>query len=388
MYPNLYYAFEDLFGIKLSFLKMFQSFGFFVAIAFLLCAWLFAKELKRKQSLGLVNSTSRKVKKGKKVQPADFIAGAIMGFVLGYKILFVAMDFDGFLADTQGYILSLKGSLVGGLLGAILLTVMRYLDLRKEKQKYPKEEIVTEVVQPHEHVGNMTLIAAGAGLLGAKIFDILEHPSGFLNDPIGALLSFSGLTMYGGLIFGSIAVIFYARKNKLTITHVIDACAPGLMLAYGVGRIGCHIAGDGDWGIVNTDPVPSWLSGLPSWLWSYDYPNNVNKDCGSPFCNFEETPFLAQPVFPTPLYEAIMGIGLFFALWFMRKKITVPGVLFSVYLILNGIERFFIEKIRVNDPYELLGMKATQAEFIAVGLVMLGVAGVFWFRKRNRIENT
>ena len=98
------------------------------------------------------------------------------------------------------------------------------------------------------------MLAAVSGLIGAKIFHNLENMDAFLADPMGQLLSFSGLTFYGGLICGTAVVIWYAKKHNMHYKHIADAAAPGLMLAYGVGRMGCHFSGDGDWGINNLSP--------------------------------------------------------------------------------------------------------------------------------------
>jgi prolipoprotein diacylglyceryltransferase len=235
----------------------------------------------------------------------------------------------------------------------------------------------------------MTMIAAIAGLLGAKLFHNLENWSEFIADPIDALLSFSGLTMYGGLICGSTAVIIYARKNGITIAHLIDASAPALMLAYAVGRIGCQVAGDGDWGIDNLLPKPNWLGWLPDWMWSYDYAHNVNS-IGEPIANCIGNKYcyhLVPPVFPTPFYETIMCGLLFFFLWFIRKRITIPGALFSIYLIANGLERFLIEQIRVNTLYHIGNFAFTQAELIAVMLIITGISGLFFFKRKEKMHN-
>ncbi|MCC7303308.1 MAG: prolipoprotein diacylglyceryl transferase [Bacteroidia bacterium] len=387
MYPNLYYAFKDLFGIEIEFLKMVQSFGFFVAVAFLVSAWVFAKELKRKQELGLLTSTSRRVRKGVPPTWKDYLPSLAGGFILGYKLLLIIIDYDDFLNDTQGFILSVRGNPVGGIIGAGLFGYLRYRDWTKEQKKYPQPEEVNELMQPHEHVGSMTLLAAIGGILGAKLFDALEDPGKFVQDPLGVLFSFAGLAMYGGLIVGGLSVLWYAFKNKLNLLHVMDACAPGLMLAYAIGRIGCHVAGDGDWGIVNTAPKPEWMSGLPDWLWSYNYPNNVNGDCGSPFCNWDETPYLLESVFPTPLYEVLMCMALFGVLWVLRKRLLIPGLMFSVYLILNGAERFAIEQIRINITYSIMGTQVTQAEIIAVVLILLGIFGIYWSKKKAAVSS-
>ena len=384
MYPSLYYAFRDLFGLDWPAMKMVQSFGFFVAISFLFAAYFFTRELKRKEQQGLVSPGTIKVLKGATATSAELATSALIGFLLGYKILFIAFNFTAFTENTQGFLLSTQGNFIGGLFGAIISAYLKYRE--KEKEKLPKPELVDEVMHPYQHVGTMTLIAAFAGLIGAKIFHNLENWGDFIKDPIQALISFDGLTMYGGLICGSAAVIYYASKNKIAIPHLIDACAPGLMLAYGTGRIGCHIAGDGDWGIANITPKPSWLSWAPDWLWSYDYAHNVNG-VGELLPNCYDSRYcyhLVPNVFPTPLYESIMCISLFLVLWLLRKRFTTPGVMFSVYLILNGVERFFIELIRVNTKYEIGSFKFTQAELISSVLIILGVTGVIYFRMRNR----
>jgi len=381
MYPNLYYAFKDLFGVDLGFLKMIQSFGFFVALAFLFGSYFFSRELQRKEKEGLLKPHGIKVLKGQKATVSDLVINGLMGFVIGYKLVYVGFHFNQFLENTQAYLLSVKGSFFGGIVCALLFVYFKHRE--KEKEKLDEPKWVEETVHPYQLVGNMTLIAAVSGILGAKIFHNLENLDDFFADPVGSLFSFSGLTMYGGLICGAIAVIYYANKKGLKTTHVIDASACGLMLAYGVGRIGCQVAGDGDWGIDNHFPKPGWMSFLPDWFWGYTYPHNVNgvgvpiPGCeGSHYCNV-----LENPVFPTPLYESLVCIGLFFVLWSIRKKVTTPGVFFCIYLVLNGIERFWIEKIRINTLYHIFGHGITQAEIISTLLFFLGIIGIWYFKK-------
>jgi phosphatidylglycerol---prolipoprotein diacylglyceryl transferase len=186
------------------------------------------------------------------------------------------------------------------------------------------------------------------------------------------------------------------------------------MLAYAIGRIGCQVSGDGDWGILNSAYVtgadgkavlagagdfthalrqykdiylpqyanldyvphlsvkaPSWL---PDWLFAYAYPHNViGEGVRIADCNGQYCAQLPIPVFPTPIYETLVCLGLFFVLWALRKRLKIPGTLFAVYLIINGIERFFIEKIRVNSKYDIFGLHPTQAELISAALVISGV---------------
>ena len=235
----------------------------------------------------------------------------------------------------------------------------------------------------------------------------------------------SGLTMYGGLIVAGFMVIRYFRLHGLAVLPSMDSAAPGLMLAYAIGRIGCQVSGDGDWGIVNSayltnpngtvaaatiDQVRSEIEGhaafyahhfgstetvpmkaihapsfLPEWMVAYAYPHNVNgvgmelTGCQDTFWG-DHCAVLPLPVFPTPLYEVLV-CGLFAALlWAIRKRLRVPGMFFAAYLMLNGFERFWIEKIRVNEPF--LG-SITQAEVISTLLFLLGVAGFIWLKRRS-----
>jgi phosphatidylglycerol:prolipoprotein diacylglycerol transferase len=398
MYATIYDAVKDLFGVEIIHLKLLQSFGFFVAISFLLCAWTFAKELERKSNEGLLPMSTRKGTVGVAATQSELIGQFAVGFLLGWKLIGSFADYTKFSADPRGWILSAQGSILWGIIFGGAFAGFLYWRSNKKKEEKPRE--IEIKITAADHVGTMTLIAAAFGFLGAKLFHILENFGSFLEDPSEMLFSFSGLTMYGGLILGSIAVLYYAHKQKFNILHVMDACAPGLFLAYGVGRLGCQVAGDGDWGIVNTSPKPGWLSWAPDWLWSYDYPNNVNgtvipNDLDPKYQNPEWTikmmfndpdhVRLVEPVFPTPLYESIMCIGLFFIFWALRKRFVTPGFLFACYMIFNGIERFTIELIRVNTTlFTIGGFRVTQAEFIAFSLVTLGIALAVWTKKRKQ----
>lgn len=380
MYPTIYHAFKDLFGLELPILKLLQSFGFFVAIAFLFAAWLLAKELKRRSAQGVFKTTYRKVIEGAPASPTDLAIQFVFGFVLGWKAVgFIITPGAG--DDPRTFLLSGEGSLVAGILTGIALAGWRWYSANKKKLPQPKETNVPSTAA--DHVGNITLMAALGGLLGAKLFHILENFGSFLEDPSGMIFSFSGLTMYGGLIMGSVFVLLYARKHEMPLLHLCDAAAPSLMLAYGIGRLGCQISGDGDWGIENTSFHPGFM---PDWFWAYTYPNNVNGEgvpipgCEGPNCS--QLPF---PVFPTPLYETIACCSLFIPLWIWRKKLAVPGLLFSIYLVMNGCERFLIELIRVNEVLFHIGsFPVVQAEIIALVLLSIGIFGIIWTRKKHR----
>ncbi len=378
MYPNLYYAFKDLFGAELPFLKIFQTFGFFVAIAFLAAAYVLTIELRRRERLGWLNGVQETIETGKPATTGELVWNGVLGFLLGFKIIGALLDWSKVSQDVQGFIMSGQGNWIAGILLGAGLVWWKYSEKKKKAAAAPKKETI--IVMPHQRVPDFTVMAAIAGLIGAKIFHNLENWNDFVQDPWGSLISFSGLTFYGGLIVAAIVIIRYAAKKQINTFHLIDSAAPALMLAYGVGRMGCHFAGDGDWGITNTRPNPfSWL---PNWAWAYNYPHNVvNEGIPIPGCDGKYCRILELPVYPTALYEIIVCILLFLVLWSIRKKITIPGVIFGIYLMLNGIERFFIEKIRVNTRYSIFGFHPTQAEIIST-LMVIGGAVLIWYSRK------
>ena len=321
MYPNLYYAFKDIFGIELSGLKLVNSFGFFVAIAFIICAWVLTLELRRKQQQGLFIPIEESITIGAPASITDLLVNFLIGFIFGFKII-GAFTITEALNDPQAFILSANGNYIAGVLIGLIFLGLKWWE--KHKQKLEKPEIRMVRIWPHDRVGDIVIFAALFGFLGAKIFHNLENWNDFIKDPIGSLISFSGLTFYGGLICAGIAIILYSKSKKIKIVHLLDAMATTMMLAYALGRVGCQVSGDGDWGIVNQHPKPfSWL---PDWMWAYHYPHNVVGDgipipgCTGPYCNQ-----LPLPVYPTAFYEIMACLVLFGILWFIRKKIKIPG---------------------------------------------------------------
>ncbi len=379
MYPNLYYAFKDLFGIEIEKLRYVNSFGFFVAIAFILAAIVLVAELRRKSKQGLLQPTEMEIMVGKPATPGELILNFLLGFLLGYKIIALFIMSRTATEDPQAFIFSSLGSWPAGIGLGILFAGLKWHE--KNKQKLAKPEKRTVRIWPQDRVGEITIIALVFGLLGAKLFDIFENWGEFVKRPSDFILSPSGLTFYGGLICAALAIWWYAKKHKIGFWHLNDAAAPALMLAYAVGRIGCQVAGDGDWGIDNVSAKPfGWL---PDWMWAYTYPHNVNEvgekipGCVGKYCN--ELPI---PVFPTPFYETVMCLILFGILWALRKKLKVPGTLFALYLMLNGIERFLVEKIRVNVHLNLFGFQPTQAEVISSLLFLSGL--ILWIYLRRK----
>lgn len=213
--------------------------------------------------------------------------------------------------------------------------------------------------------GTITLIALIAGVIGSKLFSVFENWDRFVADPAGELFSASGLTFYGGLIVATLCIWLYVRSKKIPFARVADAAAPSLIIAYGIGRIGCQLSGDGDYGIpTDIAFAMTYPEGTVSTLAAKN-PGLVEQ--------FREVfpgrPVpLDIPVHPAPVYETLAALAIFAALWALRKRPMPAGMLFGVYLILAGIERLLVEFIRLNPTY--LGL--SQAQWISVGMIVLG----------------
>ena len=430
MYPNLYYVFKDWFGVEWKALYFLNTFGLLVAIAFLVAALVITAELRRKEKQAVLLPREEMITIGKPASLMDLLSNGLMGFVFGFKLIGL-LFFKPEALNAQEYIFSKQGNLLGGIVIAAILMAVKWQEKNKHRLKEPERRIVR--IWPHERVGDIVVLGLVFGILGSKLFDNLEHWDQFIQHPIESLLSPSGLTFYGGLILASIVIIWYANKKDIVIRHLVDAAAPALMIAYAIGRLGCQISGDGDWGIFNSayvndqygkmivakpndfhagleknasyflegrvfdganiqyvtdrtypslQEVPHYSfqgpSFLPIWFYAYNYPQNVNNDgIVLPGIKDEHNRVIPLPVFPTPLYESIICTLLFFVMWAIRRKVKAPYCMFGLYLMLNGAERILIECMRVNRPYSILGIRSTQAQFIA-GLLIIGGALLMW----------
>ena len=413
-------------------------FGLMVAAAFVAAALVLNRELQRKEKQGLLSPREEMITVGKPASIMELLINGLVGFIFGYKLIGLFYGNPGDI-DAQAYIFSSEGNLLGGLLVGGVLAGLKWWDKNKQKLKEPERRNVR--IWPHDRVGDIIILGLIFGIIGAKLFDNLENWDDFIKNPIERLFSQSGLTFYGGLIVAAIAICWYAAKKGIRLIHLMDSAAPALLIAYAIGRIGCQVAGDGDWGIYNSAYISDasgkvvaaapgdyerqlkkdstyYLYGavvekggprdtvyvtdrkykslaevphasfkgpsfLPTWMVAYAYPMNVNKDgILIPGCTEEHCRVLPQPVFPTPFYETVLCTLLFIFLWSIRKRISTPGVMFGIYLTLNGLERFIIELIRVNNTYTIFGFHPTQAEIISSGLLLSGILLILICKKR------
>ncbi|CAN5629572.1 prolipoprotein diacylglyceryl transferase [soil metagenome] len=222
-----------------------------------------------------------------------------------------------------------------------------------------------------ENVGIIvTLIALIGGVIGSKLFYVLEEWNFGSALPLSSyftkdiLFSPSGLTFYGGLILALIAIIIFCRIKKIPVLKMLDMLAPSTMLSYGIARIGCHLSGDGDYGKTVNGTFWEFLG--------YSYSKGTVP-----------TP-PGVLVHPTSVYEFVACTLLFIYMWKIRKKYNHAGMIFYLYLILAGIERFLIEIIRLNPK---VVFNLSQAQLISI--IMMVVGGILFFitLQRERAES-
>jgi hypothetical protein len=266
----------------------------------------------------LLATSARPIVIGEPAKPVELIIQGCIGFLIGWKLLGALLDRSTAVGDPQAFLISGQGSWVMG--GAVATLFAWWAWRVKEKARLAEPRTETITVHAGDHAGTITLLAALWGFIGAKLFHWLENPDEFVEfftAPSGKEI-FSGLTMYGGLILAGIMVVRYMVRHGIPAFVGMDAAAPGLMLAYGIGRIGCHVSGDGDWGIANAAPAPSWM---PHWLWAYDYPNAISAVAS---WRTRKTAAGARSAgVPTPLHKG-GDMHLFGVLW-SPEVITVPG---------------------------------------------------------------
>jgi phosphatidylglycerol:prolipoprotein diacylglycerol transferase len=192
-----------------------------------------------------------------------------------------------------------------------------------------------------------------AGLAGSRLYHLLETPAEFFADPLPQLFSTTGFAFFGAVIGGFVALLFLARRFRMMPLLMLDAASPAGALGYGIGRIGCLISGDGDYGIPTSLP------------WGMSFPNGIVPT--------------NERVHPTPIYEFLVAVVIFWILWRLGAralKTRAPnGVVFAAYLVLTGIARFLIEIIRIN-PRSFYGFTNAQAASV-ISIVAGGILFAF-----------
>ena len=375
-YPTISDFLQDALGVNIP--LPIQTFGFFVAMAFLAGAWMISSQLRQKEKRGLLKGRQLEFTIGLPPNPLHIMMYALIGFALGWKLVPIITQWAEFSQDPQNFIFGKHGSAIGAIIGAGLLALIKWNS--DKRAQLPKPETKRVMVMPSDRVGDIVTIGAITGIIGARLMVLLEDGGWqeFFANP-GANL-FSGLSIYGGLLLGIPCVILYARSKDIDIMHLGDSAAPVMMFTYAIGRMGCQFSGDGDWGRINLTPKPESLSWLPDWLWAFDYPNNVNGWCnfdGSEVCRIGQEVVLSQPVWPTPIYEIVMAIAIGGGMLWLAKRTQIKGLLFGTYFLFSGAERLLIEQLRINTPHPALG-GLTQAEAVSLGFILFGVAIMVW----------
>jgi phosphatidylglycerol:prolipoprotein diacylglycerol transferase len=207
-------------------------------------------------------------------------------------------------------------------------------------------------------VHTMVAIVALAGVVGAKLYHVLENPSDLMRDPVGELFSRTGFAWFGGFLGGVIAMVLLAKRYHVPALRLMDSAAPASALGYAVGRIGCLTSGDGDYGTPTNLP------------WGMSFPPPA-LDPSGPHCTFYGLPETCR-MHPTPIYELLVGIAITWLLW--RMATTRPaGCVVGWFFVLSGAARFAVEFIRLN-PRIYWGMSNAQVASLAsivVGAVLL-----------------
>ncbi len=242
----------------------------------------------------------------------------------------------------------------------------------------------------------ITVLAVIFGIAGAKILYLLEDWNAFVLDPLGMAFSAGGLTWYGGFLLALLAVSIYVRKKKVPFLRVWDGLGVALILAYGVGRVGCHLSGDGDYGTPTRLPwgtIYAQGTAKPAMMlgdyfrqnpderaaWQYDSLRTIiaGKDrLGHLYSRFDEV----TPLHPTPIYELLLGIAGYLGLVAFRRRTLPDGMVFMVYLILASVFRFSIEFLRLQ-PKMMLGL--SEAQLFSILLCCAGIVGVLLLRSRS-----
>jgi len=386
MFPLLSDLIAYVFGVTT--VLPIPTFGFFVALAFILAYFTFLSEFKRKEAAGEIDPFERELKSRKSPSMTDYLEYGFLGFIIGFKVIGAFVFSEDFSQSPLRFIFSLKGSwFFAILLSALFLFLLNWqhrLEKATKTNKATEPNKVSIKIHPYQLMPKLVLWAAIWGFLGAKIFNYLENVQKYNNYTFSDFLQYSGLTFFGGLTFGALSFLYIGYTRGIRLIDLADIGSPGMLVAYGIGRIGCQLSGDGDWGIVNKFVKPfSWL---PDWTWSSKFPHNVlNQGEYISGCTGYHCFQLISGVFPTSFYESVIILLCFSILWLNRIRIKRPGLMFCLYLLVIGIERFCIEYLRLTFKYDVFGLQLSQAQLISIfGVVLAAVIGLYV--KDNKLQ--
>ncbi len=233
-----------------------------------------------------------------------------------------------------------------GVLMSVAFVVSCYVMQRDFARKHEPSDLAWEIV----------IFGLFGGLLGARLHQAFYHWSAFVADPFGFVSGRSGLVWYGGVLGGVVATVWPIRRARVPYATALDTGALGLTIGLAIGRVGCHLSGDGDWGIPTTLPWGvAYTEGTAGWT----YPTGIY-------------------VHPAPLYEMAALLAIFALLLRLRSRVAPAGALFAIYLALSGLARLLIEGVRTNPPV-LLGL--TEAQWTSI---VLSVGATWWLSRNAR----
>ena len=249
-----------------------------------------------------------------------------------------------------------------GLMVATGLLAAAYVlqaDFDRRRAQFVKSSYLKGDDKPSHHDEGFLIIgiAGLAGLAGARLYHVLESPRELVADP-SLLISRFGFAWFGGFLGGFMALLFLARRFGIPTLEFMDLSSPAAAVGYAIGRIGCLLSGDGDYGVPTTLP------------WGMRFPNGVVPT--------------TERVHPTPFYEFLIWLVIAAVLWQMGKKAAVgarpKGEIFCAYLILTGVARFLMEFIRIN-PRSFFGLSNAQT----ASLVSIVLGSILVWRIKSRL---
>lgn len=229
-----------------------------------------------------------------------------------------------------------------------------------------------------EYSSSIVIVGAVSGLVGSRLYAILDDLPTYLANPKLMIFSGSGFVFYGGMIGGILGAYLVSRWYRIGFAVTMDMCAPALAVGQAIGRIGCLLSGDGDWGLPSTLP------------WAMAYPKAIVGWNSATVLKLDEHYRLVSGFFPgvrvhpAPVYETILYLGVFAILWSMRKTSHPAGRLLYWYLVLAGGSRFLVEFVRIN-PRVFHGL--SEAQLIATAMMIVGGVALMLTRGEDQAES-